>query len=90
MNLGRNGRALPGPFSILGTHVESSAHAYLDGISHSFRCGSGLLTHILTAEGYEGYGIDLRARISWSHYPESTQERLRVQPSRYFRSQSRW
>jgi Predicted AdoMet-dependent methyltransferase len=33
---------------------------------------------LLTAEGYEGYGIDLRARISWSHSPESTQERLRV------------
>ena len=31
-----------------------------------------LLTHsILAVEGYEGYGIDLRARVSWSHYPES-------------------
>ena len=46
--------------------------------SHSFRCGNGLLTHILTAEGYEGYGIDLRARISWSNYPESTQAQLHI------------
>ncbi|KAF8157227.1 hypothetical protein B0H34DRAFT_658721 [Crassisporium funariophilum] len=41
-------------------------------------CGNGLLTHILTAEGYQGYGIDLRARTSWSHYPESTQAQLQV------------
>lgn len=43
-----------------------------------FRCGNGLLTHILTTEGYEGYGIDLRARVSWSHYPESTQAQLHI------------
>lgn len=43
-----------------------------------FRCGNGLLTHILTEEGYEGYGIDLRSRISWGHYPESTQAHLHV------------
>ncbi|KAH9944086.1 DUF1613-domain-containing protein [Epithele typhae] len=42
-------------------------------------CGNGLLTHILTAEGYSGYGIDVRARTSWSHYPESTQAQLRVE-----------
>ncbi|KZT05928.1 DUF1613-domain-containing protein [Laetiporus sulphureus 93-53] len=42
-------------------------------------CGNGLLVHILTAEGYQGYGIDLRARTSWSHYPESTQAQLRVE-----------
>ncbi|KAF8868589.1 DUF1613 domain-containing protein [Gymnopilus junonius] len=41
-------------------------------------CGNGLLTHILIAEGYDGYGIDLRARTSWSHYPETTQASLRV------------
>ena len=46
--------------------------------SHSFRCGNGLLTHILTTQGYEGYGIDLRARISWSNYPESTQAQLHI------------
>ena len=41
-------------------------------------CGNGLLTHILISEGYAGYGIDLRARISWTHYPRSTQSRLFV------------
>ena len=43
------------------------------------RCGNGLLTHILAAEGYDGHGIDVRARTSWSHYPQSTQERLHVE-----------
>ena len=46
---------------------------------HGVRCGNGLLTHILTAEGYEGQGIDVRARASWSHYPKSTQEHLHVE-----------
>ncbi|KAI0254030.1 hypothetical protein BJV78DRAFT_1280440 [Lactifluus subvellereus] len=41
-------------------------------------CGNGLLTHILTSEGYAGYGIDLRARTSWAHYPPATQSRLVV------------
>ncbi|KAG5640602.1 hypothetical protein DXG03_007952 [Asterophora parasitica] len=43
-----------------------------------FGCGNGLLTHILVQEGYEGAGIDLRARTSWSHYPTSTQSSLHV------------
>ncbi|KAH9847366.1 DUF1613-domain-containing protein [Lenzites betulinus] len=42
-------------------------------------CGNGLLTHILTAEGYDGHGIDVRARTSWSHYPEATRARLHVE-----------
>ncbi|KAI0062886.1 DUF1613-domain-containing protein [Artomyces pyxidatus] len=42
-------------------------------------CGNGLLTHILAAEGYDGHGIDLRARMSWSHYPPATQSRLHVE-----------
>jgi len=42
-------------------------------------CGNGLLTHILTAEGYQGIGVDLRARTSWSHYPVTTQSQLRVE-----------
>lgn len=29
-------------------------------------------------EGYSGHGIDVRARTSWSHYPEPTQARLHV------------
>ncbi|KAI0673488.1 DUF1613-domain-containing protein [Trametes maxima] len=43
-------------------------------------CGNGLLTHILTAEGYDGHGIDVRARTSWAHYPETTRNRLHAQP----------
>lgn len=43
------------------------------------RCGNGLLTHILIAEGYTGVGIDLRARVSWSHYPKPTQAALHVE-----------
>ena len=42
------------------------------------RCGNGLLTHILTSEGYTGIGIDLRARNSWEHYPSSTRAALKV------------
>ncbi|KAH7921093.1 DUF1613-domain-containing protein [Leucogyrophana mollusca] len=41
-------------------------------------CGNGLLTHILTAEGYSGHGIDLRARTSWGCYPPSTQRALHM------------
>uniref|UniRef100_A0A8H7XSI0 tRNA (uracil-O(2)-)-methyltransferase n=1 Tax=Psilocybe cubensis TaxID=181762 RepID=A0A8H7XSI0_PSICU len=44
-----------------------------------FGCGNGLLTHILVSEGYRGYGVDLRERTSWTHYPEATQSSLRVQ-----------
>ena len=36
------------------------------------------MTHILVAEGYGGYGIDVRPRVSWSHYPEPTQAHLHV------------
>ncbi|XP_006464036.1 hypothetical protein AGABI2DRAFT_209065 [Agaricus bisporus var. bisporus H97] len=43
-----------------------------------FGCGNGLLTHILTAEGYQGKGIDVRARASWAQYPDTTREQLHV------------
>ncbi|THH04663.1 hypothetical protein EW145_g5356 [Phellinidium pouzarii] len=43
-----------------------------------FGCGNGLLVHILISEGYIGEGIDVRARISWAHYPPETQEHLHV------------
>lgn len=56
----------------LATFTKSRSQIWL-------RCGNGLLTHILTAEGYAGVGIDLRARTSWSHYPSSTQSQLRVE-----------
>lgn len=32
-------------------------------------CGNGLLVYILAGEGHDGYGIDIRARNIWSHYP---------------------
>ncbi|TRM56456.1 hypothetical protein BD626DRAFT_575689 [Schizophyllum amplum] len=41
-------------------------------------CGNGLLTHILVSEGYAGHGFDVRARVSWSHYPPATQQNLHV------------
>jgi len=41
-------------------------------------CGAGLLTHILSAEGYEGYGIDVRSRRSWTAFSGVTPTRLRV------------
>ncbi|CAE6387239.1 unnamed protein product [Rhizoctonia solani] len=42
-------------------------------------CGNGLLTHILVSSGYEGLGIDLRARKSWTSFGPSTSSRLVVQ-----------
>lgn len=39
-------------------------------------CGNGLLVHVLNAEGYKGYGYDVRRRKLWSLYPESTGARL--------------
>ncbi|EPQ50435.1 DUF1613-domain-containing protein [Gloeophyllum trabeum ATCC 11539] len=44
----------------------------------SISCGNGLLVHILTAEGYAGHGVDVRARLSWSHYPPATRAALHV------------
>jgi len=41
-------------------------------------CGNGLLVHILLSEGYQGFGVDVRARTSWSHYPPTTQRHLHV------------
>jgi tRNASer (uridine44-2'-O)-methyltransferase len=34
-------------------------------------CGNGLLTYILTAEGYQGLGMDMRRRRSWSLFDSS-------------------
>ena len=34
--------------------------------------------HILLAEGYHGFGVDVRARTSWSYYPPTTQIHLHV------------
>lgn len=55
----------------------------------TYRCGNGLLTHILISEGYHGHGIDLRARTSWGHYPEHTRAALHVHaidPTQYVQS----
>lgn len=30
------------------------------------------------SEGYQGFGVDVRARTSWSHYPPTTQRHLHV------------
>ncbi|CAE7070961.1 unnamed protein product [Rhizoctonia solani] len=42
-------------------------------------CGNGLLTHILVSSGYQGLGIDLRARKSWASFGEQTASCLTVQ-----------
>ncbi|PWN91363.1 DUF1613-domain-containing protein [Acaromyces ingoldii] len=34
-------------------------------------CGNGLLVHILNAEGYTGFGFDLRERKSWQGYRDA-------------------
>lgn len=33
-------------------------------------CGNGLLVYILSQEGYQGFGIDVRKRKIWDRYPE--------------------
>ncbi|KKZ59880.1 hypothetical protein EMCG_05266 [[Emmonsia] crescens] len=40
-------------------------------------CGNGVLTYILHAEGYGGWGFDARRRKSWSIFPTATQDRLK-------------
>ncbi|KAG5353339.1 hypothetical protein C0989_008064, partial [Termitomyces sp. Mn162] len=57
-------------------HLVDTWQEVTDPLKHV--CGNGLLTHILTQEGYVGRGIDVRARTSWSHYPQSTQDNLQV------------
>ncbi|ODV89932.1 hypothetical protein CANCADRAFT_98130 [Tortispora caseinolytica NRRL Y-17796] len=39
-------------------------------------CGNGVLVYILTAEGYQGHGIEARRRKTWSIFPAKVQERL--------------
>ncbi|XP_072943695.1 probable tRNA (uracil-O(2)-)-methyltransferase [Epargyreus clarus] len=36
-------------------------------------CGNGLLVYILTMEGHNGYGIDVRKRKIWDMYPKNVQ-----------------
>jgi hypothetical protein len=61
---------------ILGDLISSFRNAC--PLKNHIRCGNGLLTHILTAEGYKGKGIDVRARASWAQYPDTTQAQLHV------------
>ncbi|KAG6829092.1 hypothetical protein H0H92_005704 [Tricholoma furcatifolium] len=67
----------PGGFLDFGYGLDFFMHV-LESMLIIYRCGNGLLTHILTQEGYKGWGIDVRARTSWSHYPQSTQDALQV------------
>lgn len=39
-------------------------------------CGNGLLVYILMMEGFQGKGIDARARKSWRSYPKQVQDNL--------------
>lgn len=34
-------------------------------------CGNGLLVYILTMEGHDGYGVDVRKRKIWDIYPDN-------------------
>lgn len=76
----------PGGFFDLGC-VLCIPPLYVCSYTLSVRCGNGLLTHILVAEGYAGLGVDLRARVSWEGYPAETRTALRVaavDPTRMF------
>ncbi|KAI7876366.1 DUF1613-domain-containing protein [Lichtheimia hyalospora FSU 10163] len=42
-------------------------------------CGNGLLTFLLTSEGYQGYGIDIAERKIWSKLRNGNNDLLRVQ-----------
>lgn len=35
------------------------------------------LVHILSSEGYDGQGLELRPRKTWAAYPETTQAKLK-------------
>ncbi|KAI8137877.1 hypothetical protein BJV82DRAFT_328010 [Fennellomyces sp. T-0311] len=42
-------------------------------------CGNGLLTYLLTCEGYQGYGIDVAERKIWAKLRNGQHDRLRVE-----------
>ncbi|KAG2223488.1 hypothetical protein INT45_001236 [Circinella minor] len=42
-------------------------------------CGNGLLTYLLTSEGYQGYGIDVAERKIWSKLRNGKDDQLRVE-----------
>lgn len=43
-------------------------------------CGNGLLTFLLSSEGYSGLGIDMRRRRSWSLFGSSLYLELLIDP----------
>lgn len=40
-------------------------------------CGNGLLVHILSEEGYTGWGFDARKRKSWEGFGANTEQKLK-------------
>ncbi|XP_017117367.1 probable tRNA (uracil-O(2)-)-methyltransferase [Drosophila elegans] len=56
---------------VLWNQTQTEPKAFAD-----LGCGNGLLVHVLNAEGYKGYGYDIRKRKLWSLYPEDTQQSL--------------
>ncbi|KAI9499658.1 hypothetical protein BDB00DRAFT_795015 [Zychaea mexicana] len=42
-------------------------------------CGNGLLTYLLTSEGYQGYGIDVAERKIWAKLRNGKHDQLRVE-----------
>ncbi|XP_043652951.1 probable tRNA (uracil-O(2)-)-methyltransferase [Drosophila teissieri] len=56
---------------VLWSQTQSEPKAFAD-----LGCGNGLLVHVLNAEGYKGYGYDIRKRKLWSLYPPETQKSL--------------
>ncbi|KAH8360107.1 hypothetical protein KR093_010834 [Drosophila rubida] len=55
----------------LWTSTQSEPTAFAD-----LGCGNGLLVYVLNAEGYKGYGYDVRQRKLWSLYPSETKVNL--------------
>lgn len=55
----------------LWTSTQTEPNAFAD-----LGCGNGLLVYVLNAEGYKGYGYDVRKRKLWSLYSEQTQVNL--------------
>ena len=46
-------------------------------------CGNGLLTYLLTSEGYQGYGIDVAERKIWSKLRNGKDDQLRGKKNTY-------
>ncbi|KAI9309498.1 hypothetical protein BJ944DRAFT_245677 [Cunninghamella echinulata] len=42
-------------------------------------CGNGLLTYLLTKEGYKGYGVDMVDRKIWKHFCQDNNNILKVE-----------